>query len=87
MKNRIAKDDVLASRRKADEDNYAIAILWRDSPGRWPHLDDWAPMILAKGKPLPKRGEQVSLLDLPIAPAASSGPRRISMPIVGVVRR
>jgi hypothetical protein len=83
---RVAKDDVLALRRKADEENWAIAVLWRDNPGKHPHLDQWAPMILAKGKPLPKRGEQVSLLDQPIAPAVSNGPRRMSVPIVSVKR-
>jgi hypothetical protein len=86
VRNKVAKDDILAGRRKADEDNYACAIIWRDNPGKHPHLDQWAPMILAKGKPLPKRGEQVPLLEQPIAPAVPNGPRRMATPIVSVKR-
>jgi len=58
------KTDILASRRKADADNWAAAQIYLSDTVRYAGVyQEWAAMIIAKGKPAGKRGEQQALIE------------------------
>lgn len=57
------KPDVLSLRSRYDRENWECALIYRSNPVRYEGIyQDWADMIIAKGKPV-KRGEQRNLLD------------------------